>query len=60
MLQRYIPKMFLSPPPPPPTTTTTSEFGVYNFLSIILITLNHYKRLAYHFIENKSIYYAPI
>ena len=65
MLQRYIPKMFQPPPPPTssPTTTittTTSEFGVYNFLSIILITLNHYKRLAYHFIENKSIYYAPI
>ena len=56
--------MFQPPPPPPssPTTTTnittTSEFGVYNVLSIILITLNHDKRLAYHFIENKSIYYA--
>ena len=25
-----------------------------------LNTLNHYKKLAYHFIENKSIYYHPI
>ena len=58
--------MFQPPPPHRPfhttttTTTTTSEFGVYNFLSIILITLNHYKKLAYHFIENKYIYYPPI
>ena len=56
--------MFQTPPPPPSspttTTTTTSEFGVYNFLSIILNTLDHHKRLAYHFIENKSIYYTPI